>query len=273
MTSHPPTHRTVRVVHTMGMAISIHVLTHEQLTSTLARDVDAAMAACADDLDTIDRLCSTYRPDSQVSRIRAGGLALEDADERIAQIVDACSAAERDTGGLVSAWWDGAFDPTGVVKGWAVERATERLLVPLLAERGVVAVGMNAGGDMQLATAPGADWVWSVGIADPLRPGALLAVVDVVDGAVATSGVAERGEHILDARTGAPARGAAAATVIADRLTTADVWATAAVVAGVDDLAWIADAGTRSGLVVGHDGRVRRWVGAAEIVEHSSLVG
>ena len=49
--------------------------------------------------------------------------------------------------------WQGAFDPTGYVKGWAVENAARRHLAPLLAD--ATAVGINAGGDMQLFTAPG----------------------------------------------------------------------------------------------------------------------
>ena len=60
---------------------------------------------------------------------------------------------------------------------------------------------------MQLGTAAGSDWVWRIGIADPHRAGEVLAIIDVVDGAVATSGTAERGVHILDPRSGEPATG------------------------------------------------------------------
>jgi thiamine biosynthesis lipoprotein len=119
---------------------------------------------------------------------------------------------------------------------------------------------------MQLLTADAADWVWRVGISDPARPGELVATLDVPRGAVATSGTAERGEHVLDPRTGRPADGSvASATVVADSLTDADVWATTAMIAGFDDLTWIATTGTTTGLLVAADGRTRRWLGATEV--------
>ena len=83
-------------------------------------------------------------------------------------------------------------------------------------------------------------------------------------GAAATSGTAERGAHIVDPRIGVPASGVRSATVIAPDLTAADVWATAAVVAG-RDLSWISGAPVTSGLLVTGDGAVRRWISGVEI--------
>ena len=107
---------------------------------------------------------------------------------------------------------------------------------------------------------PTADWRWNIGVADPHHPGAVIATLEVTDGAVATSGAAERGHHIIDPRTGAPALGTASATVVADGLAQADLWATAAVVAGFDDRSWIPRSGTRTGIVIADDGRVTRWL-------------
>jgi thiamine biosynthesis lipoprotein len=139
------------------------------------------------------------------------------------------------------------------------------MLEPLVHLDGVHAVGLSVGGDMQVFTAAGSDWVWRVGISNPLNPKQVAATVEVVDGAVATSGAAERGAHILDPRTGATATSVAGATVVADRLSTADLWATTAVVAGFDDLSWIAAPGIRSGLVISPAGAVRRWAQGVEI--------
>lgn len=118
---------------------------------------------------------------------------------------------------------------------------------------------------MQLLTAPDADWTWKVGIVDPADRSRVLAVTSVRNGAIATSGGAERGPHIIDPRSGTPATGAASATVVSDALSHADAWATAAVVAGVDDLTWIARAGRTSGMIVGPGGRVRRWLEGVEV--------
>jgi FAD:protein FMN transferase len=82
----------------------------------------------------------------------------------------------------------------------------------------------GAGG---MSTAP-----WRVGIADPLRPGRLALVVEARDRAVATSGTAERGPHILDPHTGRPAAGLASLTVTGPSLALADAYATAAIAMG-----------------------------------------
>ena len=84
-------------------------------------------------------------------------------------------------------------------------------------------------------------------------------------GAVATSGTAERGGHIIEPASGRPAGGARSATVVGADLATADVWATAAVVAGAEDLSWIGGAPVASGLVVSSDGGVRRFANGVEL--------
>jgi thiamine biosynthesis lipoprotein len=112
-----------------------------------------------------------------------------------------------------------------------------------------------------------------VGIADPHDRSQIIAVIDVVNGAVATSGTAERGHHILDPRTGRPATGTASATIVTDGLTQADVWATAAVVAGPANRSWIAAAGSRTGIVVDADRRVTRWLGTTMVDVQTTTVG
>lgn len=253
--------RWVRVRDLMGTVVSAHLIVEEG-TASCERAFDAAFAQIGE----LERVFSPFLPDSDISRIRDGALSIADADPRVAQVRTACAGAQEATGGRFSADWLGWFDPTGYVKGWAVELAFDAQLRSLLDEPGVVAVGLNAGGDMQLATAPGADWEWRVGIAHPAKQGELLATVTLADGAVATSGTAERGAHLVDPRTGEVASGTLSATVVADHLTDADVWATAAAVAGVDDLSWIAAAPHTRGLILGRADTVRRWAGGAELV-------
>ena len=254
----PPRH--VWVEEIMGMPISVHLRSRG---ARPAPSAEAAVRACFDELHEIDRLFSPYRDDSEITRMQRGELTLDDADPRVREVADACHLAEQETRGLFSAHWRGVFDPTGYVKGWAVEQAARRHLAPLVQRE--PAVGINAGGDMQLFTAADTDWRWNVGITDPHSPETLLATLQVANGAVATSGTAERGEHIIDPRSGRPATSVASATVVADSLAHADVWATAAVVAGFDDRGWVADADTRTGLLVASDGRTARWLDGVPI--------
>ena len=255
----------------MGTVVSVHAYG----TTAFVKDAEtaASVARAFNALREADRIFSTYREDSEISRLRRGEITLDDAHPLVAEVAAACLDAEQRSGGRFSATWRGWFDPTGYVKGWAVERAARMHLLPLLAANGATAIGINAGGDMQLGTAAGSDWVWRIGIADPHRAGEVLAIIDVVDGAVATSGTAERGVHILDPRSGEPAPGVRSATVVADSLAEADLWATVAVVGG-DDLSWVSAARSRSGMTVTDDGGVRRWLGTTEVAvvtrEHSA---
>lgn len=95
---------------------------------------------------------------------------------------------------------------------------------------------VNAGGDIQCAGAraahPYGRAPWRIGIADPLHRGGLAVVVAARDCAVATSGVAERGAHILNPHTGRPAQGLASLTVVGPSLSLADAYATAAFAMG-----------------------------------------
>lgn len=252
--------RHVWVEEIMGTQISIHIHCGGPRP---AENAEPAVRACFAELREIDRVFSTYRHDSDISRMGRGELDLKNADPRVAVVAAGCREAAAETDGLFSAHWAGSFDPTGYVKGWAVENAARRHLQPLVHD--AIAAGINAGGDMQLFTAADTDWSWNVAIADPHRPGLAVATMAITNGAVATSGTGERGHHIIDPRTGQPATGIAGATVVADGLASADLWATAAVVAGFENRSWIGRAETLTGLLVADDGRVSRWLGSTQI--------
>lgn len=259
------TRRMTRVAQVMGLPVSVHIHIAADAGSPADRLRLAADTFFAE-LRDMDAMFSPFRPDSAVSLVGAGRLRLDEAPPAVREVAQACARYECITGGCFSAHWRGPFDPTGYVKGWAVERAFERHLAPLAdAEPAVVAVGANAGGDMQLRTAAGRNWEWHVAISDPEVPGITIASLNIRDGAVATSGFAARGRHILDPRTGAPCATVASATIVGTHLTEADVWATAAVVAGFDDLRWVAKATSTSGLLVAPGGATRRWSHGAEV--------
>jgi FAD:protein FMN transferase len=185
-------------------------------------------------LHRMDATFSTYRPDSDISRLGRGEVRVADCAPEVAEVLDRCDAMTEATGGCFSASAGGVLDPSGLVKGWSVERASA-----ILRAAGSTRHSVNGGGDIRLSGESGPGRPWRVGIAHPLRPGALAAVVSGRDLAVATSGTAERGAHIVDPRTGRPAAGLAAVTVVGPDLTTADAYATAAYVMGDEAREWI----------------------------------
>ena len=248
------TARHAQVCPVMGTVASAHVI-----GGAAGVELEAAIEGCFGMLRRADRVFSMYDSASDVQRIARGELRMADADPWVAEVEAACDGAEFETRGLFSAYLGGVFDPTGYVKGWATERAAREHLLPLLKVPGLQAVGLDVGGDLQVFTAEESDWTWIIGIVDPADRTQVIATVPVRNGAVATSGTAERGAHIVDPRTGAAATGIRSATVIAESLTRADVWATAIVAAGAD-LGWLPRAAGTSGLLVDTAGSIRRWV-------------
>ncbi|OZB89585.1 MAG: hypothetical protein B7X41_02020, partial [Microbacterium sp. 14-71-5] len=141
-----PPHRHVRTAALMGTVASAHVLTATASPDpAVAARIAAAQGAALDELHELDALFSPFRTDSQISRLRDGVLHPEDADPRILEVGEACVRLASDSGRRFDANRQGWFDPTGYVKGWAVERAASRHLAPLLVEGGVIAVGLSAG--------------------------------------------------------------------------------------------------------------------------------
>ena len=214
-------------------------------------EVAAGLARAVDWLHRVDRVFSTYRPDSQVSRLGRGELGPADCDPEVAEVLALGEAAERAGEGLFSIRAGGVLDPSGVVKGWAVERASV-----LLREAGSLRHCVNGGGDVQTAGEPEPGRPWGLGVAHPLHPGAFATVVRGRDIALATSGTAERGEHILDPRTGRPVRGAAASVSVVGRsLTAVDIAATTAFALGPGGRAWLERQPGLEGFAVLADGR------------------
>ena len=201
--------------------------------------LDAAFAW----LRHVDGLFSTYRPGSDVRRLEAGTLALGDADPLVREVLERCEALRVQTGGAFDARAGGRLDPSGLVKGWALDRAAALVAADSLC--------LDGGGDLVLRGGP-----WRVGIRHPLRRDRLAAVLELREGAVATSGTYERGEHIVDPHTRRPPRGVLSVTVTGPQLATADAYATAAFAMGAGGPAWSAGLRGHDAMTILEGGRV-----------------
>lgn len=238
------------VQQVMGMPISLALRGRHT-------DDGEALSAWADvvaRLREIDLIFSTYRPGSCISRLGRGELTVADCPPEVAEVLELGEVARRESFGAFDIRRTGAdgaleLDPSGVVKGWAVDRAA----APLRALRGTDFC-LSAGGDMVCRTGHPDGDPWRVGIEDPADPTRIIAVVPVINGAVATSGTSRRGQHLVDARSGRAPSGVASVTVVGGSLTWADIDATAAYAQGLDAARWLATREGRTGLVVWTDG-------------------
>jgi thiamine biosynthesis lipoprotein len=226
----------VRVEPVMGTVVSIRARPADTSPVARARLAAAVEVAC-DDLHDIDRRFSLFRPDSELGRLARGEVAEADLSPDVRWVLGACDDLARTTRGAFDARRhrsDGIVDPSGFVKGWAVEEATRRL-----DDAGSPSWIVVAGGDVVARgeAAPGRPW--RVGIRHPDDASSVAAVLAIQGGAVATSGLYERGDHIRDPRTGAVPRELRSLTVVGPSLTWADAYATAAFAMGLDGLAWV----------------------------------
>lgn len=226
----------------MGLPVSLLVRGPEPAGDRVA----AAVARVYAELRHVDATFSLYRPDSLLSRLSRG-----EPVERPAELLEVeqrCEQARLATGGAFDARRpDGAWDPSGLVKGWAAERASRHL-----AELADHDWCVNAGGDVQVASPSGEPF--RVGIEDPADRIRLIAVLERTAGAVATSGTAARGAHLYDPATGRPAEALAAVTVVGPSLGAADVLATAAYVRGPAGLALVEAVDGYEAMLVSRDG-------------------
>ena len=248
VTDGPP--RNAFVAQIMGLPISIHVRGPQAGSAAVAALAEEMFDALRRD----DAMFSTWKADSPISRIMDGRDQLNDAHPRIRQVAALCEVAGQRTGGAFSAWLPGPdgrvrFDPTGLVKGWAVEQAFTRL-IDRLAVLGAHDALVNAGGDIAVHSVRTDTADWTIAIEDPSDRTRVLRTLRLRTGAVATSGTAARGHHIFDPVTGTPAAGLLSATVIGPELTWADVYATAAFVKGPRALGWLATLTNHAGILL-----------------------
>jgi FAD:protein FMN transferase len=215
-----------RVEQIMGMPILVDV----------RDDVDeGVLDGVFDWFRWVDETFSTFKPESEIRRLARCELAVEDASPDVRRLLERCEQLRDETDGFFDARASGTLDPSGLVKGWSVDRAAA-----LLARAGSGNYAVNAGGDIRVVGGARPDPVWRVGIQHPRLHNRVAAVVEGSDLAVATSGAYARGDHVLDPHTRRAPRGVLSVTITGPDLATADAYATAAFAMGIGAPAWTA---------------------------------
>jgi thiamine biosynthesis lipoprotein len=219
----------VHVEQVMGTVVSFHV--PERHSASEERTAALVAESCRL-LHRADLVFSTWREESPISRLRRGEVDVDSLAPEVATVLSLCRQARAWSCGWFDPWaMPGGVDPTGLVKGWALEQA-----LGVLQAGGLEAALVNGGGDLAAFGQPAPGDHWRVGVRHPWRRDALACVVRL-DQAIATSAGYERGEHLIDPHTGRPGTRAASATVVGPSLALADALATALAVGGDEVLA------------------------------------
>lgn len=227
---------------TMGMPVTVEV-------------VDAA--ATADIFETVfayfayvDATFSTYKAESEISRLNRGELTLERASRDVQTIFTLAESTKRATDGYFDMWRNGACDPSGIVKGWAILNAAE-----LIRGNDFANYYVDAGGDIQMAGTNAQGQPWRVGIQNPFNPQEIVKVLSLTDHGVATSGTYVRGQHIYNPKQGGPfVSEIVSLTVIGPDIYQADRFATAAFAMGAAGISFIENLDGFEGYMIDQNG-------------------
>jgi thiamine biosynthesis lipoprotein len=203
----------------MGMPVTIEVVdstvTHNDLERVFAYFV------------SIDDIFSTYKAASEISRINRGELPAAQYSEEMKAILALSEQTKRDTHGYFDIQHDGIYDPSGIVKGWAIQHAAT-----LLKAWNYRNFYIDAGGDIQVSGNKEGH-PWRVGIRNPFNHNENVKVLALSNEGIATSGTAIRGQHIYNPhRRHTPLLDVVSITVIGPNVYDADRFATAAFAMG-----------------------------------------
>ena len=233
----------------MGTVVTIDIYSEGDWPSD---DISLQVAQACEVLQRADAVFSTWKVNSPMSRLRRGEITREQAPPEVAEVLEKCATAREISQGWFDPWsMPGGVDPTGYVKGWAAQRA-----LGALDSTEIAGAIVNAAGDIASFGAMRRSQAFRIGIVDPFSPNRLACVVEL-NGAIATSGTYERGDHLIDPHSGRPRARVASASVSGPDLGLADALATAVAVAGNTGLSLVETIEGYEALVIDFDGTLR----------------
>lgn len=211
----------------MGMPITVELIdasaTTKHMENTFAH------------FQYVDETFSTYKPTSEVSRMNNGTLSASECSDDVRVVLDLAEATKRETEGYFDINRNGHCDPSGLVKGWAIENAAKRLRA-----RGMKNFFVEAGGDIAADGVNSTGRPWIVGIRHPFNQKQIIKVVALSNMGIATSGTYIRGKHIYNPNNNfVPAEEMTSLTVVGPNIYDADRYATAAFAMGKKGILFI----------------------------------
>jgi thiamine biosynthesis lipoprotein len=227
----------------MGMPITIDIAdTHAQTVA-----IDRIFAY----LSEVDARFSTYRNESEISRINRGEVHEDGYSAEMQEVFALAERTRTETNGYFDIRRpDGTLDPSGVVKGWALKHAAG-----LLTQEGYANFMIDGAGDIVTTGKNSEGGEWSIGIRNPFAHEEIVKIIYPHGKGIATSGSAARGAHIYDPHhPGASLAEVKSVTVLADDVLIADLFATAAFAMGRASIDFLNEHPHLEGYAIDKDG-------------------
>lgn len=203
----------------MGMPITVEIVD----SRATVRDVEILFEY----FTHVDNTFSTYKPESEISKFNNSLLEKKDFSPEMQEVFELAEKTKQETYGYFDIYHNEMFDPSGIVKGWAIQNAAD-----MLRHAGFTNFYVEAGGDIQVSGHTVNDTKWKVGIRNPFNRDEIVKVIEVDNHGVATSGTYIRGNHIYNPKTNSNEFDIASLTVIGPNIYDADRYATAAFAMG-----------------------------------------
>jgi thiamine biosynthesis lipoprotein len=199
----------------------------------------------------IDEKFSTYKSESEISKINRGEISAKDFSQDMKTILALSEETKKQTGGYFDISLNGKLDPSGLVKGWAILNASD-----LLKKSGFKNYYVEAGGDVQVSGKNKDGKLWQVGIKNPFKQNEIVKVAYFGhDEGIATSGTYIRGQHIYNPKSsGQTITDIVSLSVIGPNVYEADRFATAAFAIGKAGINFIESLVGLEGYIIDKDG-------------------
>ena len=252
----------------MGMPVTVEVViptfrdtAFDARAPEAAFDGEAALEDVFDYFAYVERTFSVHLPSSEISRINRGRLKRTNYSDDMRTVLRLCRQTAVETNGYFAIGPKGEWDPSGLVKGWAIDQAAHLLL-----DRGYRDFYVEAGGDVQIHGRSPTGEPWRVGIRNPFDADTIVKVLTLADQGIATSGTYVRGQHIRNPYApGLPLTEIASLTIVGPNVYEADRFATAAFAMGRAGIHFVEDLPGFEGYMIDSDGIATMTSGFAEL--------
>jgi len=209
----------------MDMHVTVEIV--DRVTSSVFDEI-------YDYFSYIDDTFSTFKKTSEITKINEGTLTPKQYSNDMADVLALCEQTKKESDGFFDIHRNGKLDPSGLVKGWAINNAAT-----MLKQKGLTNYYVDAGGDIQVSGHNEKGKPWTIGIRNPFNVKEIVKVLRITSEGVATSGIYERGNHVYNPKNHKPVTDIVSLTVIGPNVYESDRFATAAFAMGPAGITFI----------------------------------
>ena len=225
----------------MGMPITVEIA--DKATPEVFEDIFAYFIS-------VDNRFSTYKKDSEISKINRSEITVDTYSKEMKEVLQLSEQTKKLTIGYFDIQKDGMIDPSGLVKGWAIQNAAE-----ILQKKGFKNFYIEAGGDIQVSGRSTKGEKWRIGIKNPFNQEEVIKIVGLENEGIATSGTYIRGQHVYNPHDkDKEIVDIVSLTVIGPNVYEADRFATAAFAMGKSGIGFIQKQKNLEGYMIDSEG-------------------